>query len=102
MSADRYSPAPNADVSGASMGSAWRAPEAPGSLQAILTIPGSKSLTNRELVLASLAEGPGRIIAPLHSDDSANMIAALRALGVGIETEPGDSAYGDDLLITPV
>ena len=53
-------------------------------------------------MLASLAEGPGRIIAPLHSDDSARMIDALRALGVGIETEPGDSEYGDDLLITPI
>src|SRR5918994_1236033 len=102
MSADRYSPAPKADASGPPTGGVWRAPESSGPLQATLTIPGSKSLTNRELVLASLAEGPGRIIAPLHSDDSARMIDALRALGVGIETEPGDSEYGDDLLITPV
>ena len=58
MSADRYSPAPNADASGPPLGGAWRAPEAAGPLQATLTIPGSKSLTNRELVLASLAEGP--------------------------------------------
>ena len=102
MSADRYSPAPHADASGPPMGGTWRAPESAGPLQATLTIPGSKSLTNRELVLASLADGPGRIIAPLHSDDSARMIDALRALGVGIEHEPGASEYGDDLLITPM
>ncbi|HWI31314.1 MAG TPA: 3-phosphoshikimate 1-carboxyvinyltransferase [Microbacterium sp.] len=102
MSADRYSPVPKTDASGPPTGTAWRAPEAVGRLQATLTIPGSKSLTNRELVLAALADAPGRIIAPLHSDDSARMIDALRALGVGIELEPGDSEYGDDLLVRPI
>ena len=65
-------------------------------------MPGSKSLTNRELILAALADGPSRLLAPLHSDDSARMIDALRALGVGIDFEPGAGTYGDDIVVTPV
>ena len=80
----------------------WHAPVADGPLHATVTVPGSKSLTNRELVLASLADGPSRLIAPLHSDDSARMIDALRALGVGIELVPGTGTYGDDIEVTPV
>jgi 3-phosphoshikimate 1-carboxyvinyltransferase len=71
-------------------------------LRATVTVPGSKSLTNRELVLAALADGPSRLSAPLHSDDSVRMIAALQALGVGIEREPGTGEFGDDLLVTPL
>ena len=80
----------------------WRAPVAAGSLHATVTVPGSKSLTNRELILASLADGPSRLIAPLHSDDSARMIEALRALGIGIELETGTGRFGDDIVVTPV
>ncbi|GAA1985380.1 3-phosphoshikimate 1-carboxyvinyltransferase [Microbacterium pumilum] len=71
-------------------------------MHATVTVPGSKSLTNRELILAALADGPSRLIAPLHSDDSARMVDALRALGVGIEFEPGNGKYGDDIVVTPV
>ncbi|MFG6492337.1 3-phosphoshikimate 1-carboxyvinyltransferase [Microbacterium sp. P03] len=80
----------------------WQAPVAAGALRAVVTVPGSKSLTNRELVLAALADGPGRLSSPLHSDDSARMIEALRALGVGIEEVPGDGSFGADLVVTPV
>jgi len=59
----------------------WPAPTAAGPLRARLALPGSKSITNRELVLAALADAPSLLRAPLHSRDSANMIAALRALG---------------------
>lgn len=81
-------------------GSPWPAPTASAPLQARLAIPGSKSLTNRELVLAALADGPSVLRAPLHSRDSALMIQALRALGVTIE-EDTQGAYGPDLIITP-
>lgn len=101
MSHDRYSPDPDADSSEFSADGYWVAPEAARELHAVLTIPGSKSLTNRELVLAALADGRGRISAPLHSQDSARMIDALRALGVGIEATAGHSDYGDDLIVTP-
>ena len=66
-----------------------------------MTVPGSKSLTNRELILASLADGPSRLSAPLHSEDSARMIDTLRTLGVTIEAEPGTGTFGDDLVVTP-
>lgn len=82
--------------------SEWRAPLGSGPLSALVPLPGSKSLTNRELILAALADGPSTISAPLHSRDSALMIDALRALGVGIEALPNPTnAYGPDLRITP-
>src|SRR5688572_7976169 len=80
----------------------WAAPTAGGPLHATVTVPGSKSLTNRELILAALADGPSRLMAPLHSDDSARMIEALKALGVGIALEPGAGRFGDDIIVTPV
>jgi 3-phosphoshikimate 1-carboxyvinyltransferase len=80
---------------------AWRAPRATGALDAHLTLPGSKSLTNRELVLSALADGPSLLRRPLHSRDSSLMIQALRSLGVTIEEVPGDGAYGADLRVTP-
>lgn len=88
-------------------GTAWRAPVAGGPLNAHLRLPGSKSLTARELVLSALADGPSLLRAPLHSRDSALMVQGLTALGVRIE-EVGetrgagaDLLDGADLLITP-
>jgi 3-phosphoshikimate 1-carboxyvinyltransferase len=79
----------------------WPAPVAGGPLSAVLALPGSKSLTNRELVLSSLADGPSTLRAPLHSRDTALMIQALRALGTSIVEIPGAGGFGPDLLITP-
>lgn len=92
MSASLYSPAPRGR---------WSAPVAADSLSARLRVPGSKSLTNRELVLAAIADAPGIVSAPLHSDDSARMIDALRVLGVGVEEQFGTGEFGPDLRITP-
>ncbi|MET0734395.1 MAG: 3-phosphoshikimate 1-carboxyvinyltransferase [Microbacterium sp.] len=97
MTADRYSPAAAPATRGA-----WSAPVAGGALQATVTVPGSKSLTNRELILAALADGPSRLAGPLHSDDSARMIQALRSLGIGIDFVPGVGRYGDDIVVNPV
>jgi 3-phosphoshikimate 1-carboxyvinyltransferase len=80
----------------------WRAPFAERPVEATVTVPGSKSLTNRYLVLAALADGPSRLRAPLHSRDSDLMIEALRQLGATITEVPGDGAYGPDLEITPI
>ena len=78
----------------------WLAPTASGPLSATVALPGSKSLTNRELVLSALADGPSTLRAPLHSRDTALMIQALRSLGTSIaETDAGP--YGPNLLITP-
>jgi len=79
----------------------WPAPTATGPLHARLQLPGSKSLTNRELVLSALANGPSLLRAPLHSRDSALMIDALRSLGTRIDEVPGGGGYGPDLLVTP-
>lgn len=80
----------------------WRAPFAERPVDATVTVPGSKSLTNRYLILAALADGPSKLRAPLHSRDSALMIKALRQLGATITEVPGDGAYGPDLDITPI
>ena len=79
----------------------WPAPFAKAPLAASVQLPGSKSLTNRELVLAALANGPSLLRRPLHSRDSSLMIEALRSLGVSIEEVDGDGQFGPDLLVTP-
>ncbi len=79
----------------------WPAPFAPTPLDATVTIPASKSLTNRYLVLAALADGASRLRAPLQSRDSELMICALRALGAGIREVPG-AGSAPDLVVTPI
>lgn len=101
MTADGYSlPATGGANHGAHRGE-WNAPTAPGPLDATVTVPGSKSLTNRELVLAALADGPGVLHSPLHSEDSARMVEALSTLGVGVETVPGAAGGDPDLSLSP-
>lgn len=85
----------------------WPAPLAPASSEAagknaLVHIPGSKSLTNRYLLLAALADSPSYLRAPLHSRDSALMIEALRQLGAGIELVPTDSPFGPDVKVAPL
>ena len=85
----------------------WPAPLAPASSEAagknaLVHIPGSKSLTNRYLLLAALADSPSYLRAPLHSRDSALMIEALRQLGAGIELVPTDSPFGPDVKVIPL
>lgn len=82
-------------------GGRWRAPSARGPLRATVSLPGSKSLTNRELVLAALADEPSTLHTPLHSRDTALMVQALRSLGVGVTEEATDNPFGADLAITP-
>jgi 3-phosphoshikimate 1-carboxyvinyltransferase len=94
MSANRYSLEPK-DAGH------WSAPTAVAPVHAVVAVPGSKSLTNRELVLAALADAPSTIHAPLHSDDSTRMIDALRGLGVAIDHVESTGAFGADLRITP-
>ncbi len=61
---------------------------APKPVQASVRLPGSKSITNRALLLAALADGDSRLIAPLHSDDTFYMASALRELGVPMTETP--------------
>ena len=52
--------------------------------------PGSKSITNRALLLAGLAKGTSRLTGALKSDDTRYMADALRAMGVEV-SEPDDT-----------
>lgn len=76
----------------------WPAPVAAGPVNAEVTVPGSKSITNRALILAALAEGPSMVRRPLCARDTTLMAAALRSLGVGIE-EPESAEH--DWRVTP-
>ncbi|WP_309082061.1 3-phosphoshikimate 1-carboxyvinyltransferase [Zhihengliuella sp.] len=80
----------------------WPAPRVRSGVDATVVVPASKSLTNRYLLLAAIADGPSRLRKPLHSRDSVLMIAALRALGAGIEEIEGSGPYGPDLAVTPI
>jgi 3-phosphoshikimate 1-carboxyvinyltransferase len=79
----------------------WAAPTSDRPLSARMTLPGSKSLTNRELVLSALADGPSTLHRPLHSRDTDLMVQALRALGTEIVEVRGSGEFGADLLVTP-
>lgn len=58
-----------------------------------MTVPGSKSLTNRYLVLAALAKDSSRLTDPLRSRDSTLMCEALAALGTTIESRHDDTEW---------
>jgi 3-phosphoshikimate 1-carboxyvinyltransferase len=73
----------------------WAAPRASAALRAHVTLPGSKSLTNRFLILAALADGASRISAPLRARDTLLMASALRGLGASISDD------GDDWQVSP-
>ncbi|MBB4891396.1 3-phosphoshikimate 1-carboxyvinyltransferase [Streptomyces olivoverticillatus] len=79
----------------------WPAPLASGAVDATVTVPGSKSVTNRGLVLAALAAEPGWLRRPLRSRDTVLMAEALRALGVGIEEGVGPDGTGEAWRVIP-
>lgn len=68
----------------------YPAPAARGPVHATVTLPGSKSLTNRYLVIAALASGTSRLRQPLHSRDTLLMTQALRQLGTAIDDATGE------------
>ena len=59
-------------------------------LEATVTMPGSKSYTQRALVLAALAEGESVLQNPLVAEDTGYLIAALRLLGTDILNRDGE------------
>jgi len=73
----------------------WTTPHRSTPVDAVVGLPGSKSITARALVLAALADGPSRLGRPLRARDTDLMAAGLRALG----TEIADD--GDDWVVTP-
>ena len=77
------------------MADPWPAPRATAPVSAVVSLPGSKSQTNRALVLAALADGPCVVRRPLLSRDTSLMVAGLRGLGCDLDTR------GEDWLVTP-
>ena len=71
--------------------SGWVAPTAVAPIDATVTVPGSKSVTNRALILAAQATGPSVLTAPLQSRDTLLMSGGLAALGVRVQQ--GRSAW---------
>jgi 3-phosphoshikimate 1-carboxyvinyltransferase len=73
----------------------WPAPRGNAPVDVVVTLPGSKSLTNRALVLAAIADGPSVVRRALRSRDTTLMAAALTALGSTVDTS------GDDWKVSP-
>lgn len=68
-------------------------PLAPGQVfDAVVSVPGSKSITNRALMCAALADGATRLEGALFSDDSRWMAQCLRDLGYGVVEAPAQQA----------
>jgi len=64
-----------------------------GPVVANVTVPGSKSITNRALILAALDDGEVTLTGALWSEDTQIMVVALQSLGftVEVEQDPGES-----------
>ncbi|WFN92010.1 3-phosphoshikimate 1-carboxyvinyltransferase [Gordonia sihwensis] len=76
----------------------WVAPFLDRPVDSVVDLPGSKSITNRALILAALATGPSRITGTLRSRDTDLMLDGLAAIGVGVDCHPDDPTTVD---ITP-
>ncbi len=68
-------------------------------VNATISVPGSKSLTNRALILAALSEGSAQLQGALWSEDTELMVAALQKLGFQVEISP-DPSNTDNRQIT--
>jgi len=64
----------------------WTAPTAVDTIDAVVALPGSKSMTARALVLAAVSTGTSTLDHPLRARDTGLMAAGLRAMGVNIST----------------
>ena len=67
----------------------WPAPRAEGPVTGRVTVPGSKSISNRALILAAIADGPSTLSGLLAARDTSLMRSALVSLGVGISEQDG-------------
>ena len=83
-------------MSGASERAAIEITPVPGAVNGSIRPPGSKSITNRALICAALAEGTSTLRGALDSEDTQVMIAALKQLGIAVEV----SDRGRTLLVS--
>ncbi|HEX7428352.1 MAG TPA: 3-phosphoshikimate 1-carboxyvinyltransferase, partial [Mycobacterium sp.] len=81
----------------------WQAPTTPSPVHATVTVPGSKSQTNRALVLAALATAQGKstISGALRSRDTDLMIGALRTLGVTVDGDDTELSVSGRIAPSP-
>ena len=79
----------------------WPAPTARGPVRASVQVPGSKSATNRALILAALADGPSTIYEALDARDTRLMIGALESLGVRCTATASSSPGNIDIAVEP-
>jgi 3-phosphoshikimate 1-carboxyvinyltransferase len=70
----------------------WRAPTAHGPVRAAVRLPGSKSISNRALMLAALSDSPSTLRGVLKARDTSLAVAALRVLGCSLEEDGTDLA----------
>ncbi len=84
-----------------SMQPSWAAPRALAPLRATVRIPGSKSATNRALILAALSEGPSTIHQALDARDTRLMVAALTGLGTEISVSEPTTVGNIDIQVRP-
>lgn len=64
-----------------------------GPVDAVVAVPGSKSITNRALPIAALAGGRSALTGALFSDDTARMADSLRRLGIRVEEDPAGCRF---------
>jgi 3-phosphoshikimate 1-carboxyvinyltransferase len=83
------------DEPATSLPDGWTPPTASAPVQARLELPGSKSITNRALILAALADTPTQITRPLRARDTELMARAISALGAAV------TPAGAGWLVTP-
>ena len=62
-------------------------------VNADVTVPGSKSYTNRALLIAALADGVTTLTGALFSDDTKYMADSLRRLGIEVEEDPDSATF---------
>ena len=82
----------------------WPAPfinkaDPSSAINCVITIPGSKSVTNRALILAAISQTPSTIRRPLASRDTDLMVKALRSLGCQIDEVKTEDGF--DYVVTP-
>jgi 3-phosphoshikimate 1-carboxyvinyltransferase len=73
---------------------AWATPAAGSAVAATIHLPGSKSMTNRALILAALADTPTTLVGPLQARDTDLMAGAIVALGSAVDSTAATGAAG--------
>jgi len=79
----------------------WPAPTAAGPISAVVHVPGSKSASNRALILAALADGPSTTKGLLDARDTQLMMGALKSLGIEIKKLRHDDDGNIDVRVSP-